>query len=161
MFSGRCLRHAPVDYRGKRAAAYASDPARARSHKFKPAKHNFSPANPGRCRVDCGSRSGSGQRRSDHQQPDPHDTTQQHHAAFTDANPRANRDTNAVARANLCFALGQVLYRRAVPGTGRRDQDLMGLLYLGAALVAVAAALLGLRWDLFQGMTLRHGLVLL
>lgn len=41
--------------------------------------------------------------------------------------------------ANLCFALGQVLYRRLAPGTGKRDRDLMGLLYLGAATVALGA----------------------
>lgn len=63
--------------------------------------------------------------------------------------------------ANLCFALGQVLYRRAVPGTGKRDRDLMGLLYLGAALVAVATALPGLRWEPVLALTLRQGLVLL
>jgi drug/metabolite transporter (DMT)-like permease len=34
--------------------------------------------------------------------------------------------------ANLCFALGQVLYRRAAPASGKRDRDLMGLLFLGA-----------------------------
>lgn len=45
-----------------------------------------------------------------------------------------------VQASNLCFALGQVLYRRLAPATGRRDRDLMGLLYLGAALVTVALA---------------------
>jgi drug/metabolite transporter (DMT)-like permease len=63
--------------------------------------------------------------------------------------------------ANLCFALGQVLYRRAVPASGKRDRDLMGLLYLGAAGVAVAAALPSLRWDLVLGMSLRQGATLL
>ncbi len=63
--------------------------------------------------------------------------------------------------ANLCFALGQVLYRRAVPGTGKRDRELMGLLYLGAALVAVAMALPGLQWERVLAMNPRQGLVLL
>ena len=48
--------------------------------------------------------------------------------------------------ANLCFALGQVLYRRLAPGSGKRDQDLMGLLYLGAAVVAVGAAAPSIAW---------------
>ena len=42
--------------------------------------------------------------------------------------------------ANLCFALGQVLYRRLAPATGKRDRDLMGLLFLGATAVTVALA---------------------
>jgi drug/metabolite transporter (DMT)-like permease len=63
--------------------------------------------------------------------------------------------------ANLCFALGQVLYRRAVPGTGKRDRDLMGLLYLGAATVAVAMALPAVDWGRALAMTPRQGAVLL
>lgn len=49
--------------------------------------------------------------------------------------------------ANLCFALGQVLYRRLAPGSGKRDRDLMGLLYLGAAVVAVGAAAPSIAWE--------------
>lgn len=63
--------------------------------------------------------------------------------------------------ANLCFALGQVLYRRAAPASGRRDRDLMGLLYLGASVVAVAAAAPSISWDRVAAMDLRQGAVLL
>jgi len=63
--------------------------------------------------------------------------------------------------ANLCFALGQVLYRRAVPGTAKSDRDLMGLLYLGASAVAVAMALPTTRWDLVRALDLRQLAVLL
>ncbi|HEX4845679.1 MAG TPA: EamA family transporter [Geothrix sp.] len=63
--------------------------------------------------------------------------------------------------ANLCFALGQVLYRRAAPASGRRDRDLMGLLYLGASVVAVAAAAPSISWGQVAAMTLRQGAVLL
>ena len=62
--------------------------------------------------------------------------------------------------ANLCFALGQLLYRRMAPATGKRDRDLMGLLYLGAAAVAVATALPSVQWDRVLGMSL-HQLVVL
>jgi drug/metabolite transporter (DMT)-like permease len=48
--------------------------------------------------------------------------------------------------ANLCFALGQVLYRRLAPASGKRDRDLMGLLYLGASAVAVAMAAPSIPW---------------
>jgi drug/metabolite transporter (DMT)-like permease len=48
--------------------------------------------------------------------------------------------------ANLCFALGQILYRRLAPATGKRDRDLMGLLYLGASAVAVAMAAPSVQW---------------
>lgn len=41
---------------------------------------------------------------------------------------------------NACFALGQVLYRHLAPRTGKPDHALMGLLYLGAALVTLAMA---------------------
>ena len=41
---------------------------------------------------------------------------------------------------NACFAVGQVLYRRVAPGTGRPDHQLMGILYLGATVVALAFA---------------------
>ena len=63
--------------------------------------------------------------------------------------------------ANLCFALGQLLYRRLAPATGRRDRDLMGLLYLGAAMVAVTAALPSVPWDKVIGMSLHQLVVLL
>jgi drug/metabolite transporter (DMT)-like permease len=63
--------------------------------------------------------------------------------------------------ANLCFALGQVLYRRLAPATGKRDRELMGLLYLGAALVAVAMAAPSVQWDRVLGMDLRQLGVLL
>lgn len=46
---------------------------------------------------------------------------------------------------NLCFALGQVLYRRVAPATGRKDHELMGLLYVGAAVVAASMA--ASSWD--------------
>jgi drug/metabolite transporter (DMT)-like permease len=62
--------------------------------------------------------------------------------------------------ANLCFALGQLLYRRLVPTTGKRDQELMGLLYLGAAVVAVAVAMPSVQWDRVISMSL-HQLVVL
>jgi len=55
--------------------------------------------------------------------------------------------------ANLCFALGQVLYRRLAPATGKRDRELMGLLYLGAAAVAVVMAAPNSRWDLVLAMS--------
>ena len=56
---------------------------------------------------------------------------------------------------NLCFAFGQVAYRRlmgtgVVPSTGPgagaepRDRDVFALLYLGGALVAAVPAVLGM-----------------
>ena len=63
--------------------------------------------------------------------------------------------------ANLCFALGQLLYRRMAPATGKRDRDLMGLLYLGAAAVAVATALPSIQWDQVLDMSLHQLLVLI
>ena len=41
---------------------------------------------------------------------------------------------------NACFAVGQVVYRKVAPGTGRADHQLMGVLYLGATVVAVGFA---------------------
>ena len=41
---------------------------------------------------------------------------------------------------NACFALGQVLYRRLAPATGKSDSQIMGMMYLGAAIVACTAA---------------------
>ncbi|GLH68601.1 membrane protein [Geothrix rubra] len=63
--------------------------------------------------------------------------------------------------ANLCFALGQVLYRRLAPATGKRDRDLMGLLYLGASVVAVALAAPSVPWASVAGLHLRQWAVLL
>lgn len=48
-----------------------------------------------------------------------------------------------VQASNLCFALGQVLYRRlALPGRGWRDRDAFAWLYLGGAAAAALAMLL-------------------
>jgi len=63
--------------------------------------------------------------------------------------------------ANLSFALGQVLYRRVAPASGKRDRDLMGLLYLGACAVAVAMAAPSIPWDKVLAMDLRQAAVLL
>jgi drug/metabolite transporter (DMT)-like permease len=41
---------------------------------------------------------------------------------------------------NGCFALGQVLYRRVVPTLGKKDHEIMGILYAGAAAVACVTA---------------------
>lgn len=46
-----------------------------------------------------------------------------------------------VQASNGCFALGQVLYRRAARGMGRPDHQVMGLLYAGAAVITLALAL--------------------
>ena len=62
--------------------------------------------------------------------------------------------------ANLCFALGQVLYRRLAPASGKRDRELMGLLYLGAAVVAVAMAAPSIPWSRITAMGLRQWAVL-
>ena len=63
--------------------------------------------------------------------------------------------------ANLCFALGQVLYRRLAPATGKRDVDLMGLLYLGAVVVAMAMAAPEVPWAKVARLGLRQWGVLL
>ena len=63
--------------------------------------------------------------------------------------------------ANLCFALGQVLYRRLAPATGKRDVELMGLLFLGAAVVAVAMAAPEVPWARVAQLPLRQWTVLL
>ncbi|MBI1753119.1 MAG: EamA family transporter [Acidobacteria bacterium] len=63
--------------------------------------------------------------------------------------------------ANLSFALGQVLYRRAAPASGKRDRHLMGLLYLGASAVAVAMAAPSFHWSQVAAISLRQGWVLL
>ena len=62
--------------------------------------------------------------------------------------------------ANFCFALGQVLYRRVAPATGKRDRDLMGLLFLGAAVVAVALAVPSVPWSRVAAMGFRSWAVL-
>jgi drug/metabolite transporter (DMT)-like permease len=62
--------------------------------------------------------------------------------------------------ANLCFALGQVLYRRLAPASGKRDRDLMGLLYLGASVVAVAMAAPSIPWTRVAAMGPRQWVVL-
>ena len=62
--------------------------------------------------------------------------------------------------ANLCFALGQVFDRRVAPASGKRDLDLMGLLYLGAAGVAVAMAAPSVPWEKVRAMDLRQMAVL-
>jgi drug/metabolite transporter (DMT)-like permease len=62
--------------------------------------------------------------------------------------------------ANLCFALGQVLYRRLAPASGKRDRDLMGLLYLGASAVAVAMAAPTIPWAKVAAMDGRQVAVL-
>jgi drug/metabolite transporter (DMT)-like permease len=63
--------------------------------------------------------------------------------------------------ANLCFALGQILYRRLAPATGKRDRDLMGLLYLGASVVAVAMAAPSVQWARVLAMSPQQGVVLI
>lgn len=63
--------------------------------------------------------------------------------------------------ANLSFALGQVLYRRAAPASGKGDSQLMGLLYLGASAVAVAMAAPSFHWNQVAAISFRQGWVLL
>ena len=66
-----------------------------------------------------------------------------------------------VQASNLCFALGQVLYRRTASAAGRRDRDLMGLLFLGAAVVTVAVAAPSFDWGRLSVLSLRQAGVLL
>jgi drug/metabolite transporter (DMT)-like permease len=63
--------------------------------------------------------------------------------------------------ANLCFAFGQIFYRRTMSRLPDQPPDLQvfGLLYLGAALTA-GLATLGTDWTLFE-LTLRQGGILL
>jgi len=63
--------------------------------------------------------------------------------------------------ANLCFAVGQVLYRRLAPASGKRDRQLMGLLYLGASAVAVAMAVPSFQWGRLASLGLQQWAVLL
>jgi drug/metabolite transporter (DMT)-like permease len=65
-----------------------------------------------------------------------------------------------VQAANACFALGQVAYRRVARGMGRPDHQVMGLLYGGAALVTLAAALPGLEFARLGQITGSQALVL-
>lgn len=62
---------------------------------------------------------------------------------------------------NLSFALGQVLYRRLAASSGKRDREIIGLLYLGAAAVAVVMAAPTVHWDRVAAMTARQCGVLL
>ena len=62
---------------------------------------------------------------------------------------------------NLCFALGQILYRRLAPRTGKPDHELMGLLYLGAVAVALAMALPAVRWAAVAAMSANQAWILL
>jgi drug/metabolite transporter (DMT)-like permease len=62
---------------------------------------------------------------------------------------------------NLCFALGQVFYRRIAPGTGKGDIQLMGILYVGAVLVTVAMAAPTVQWARVWAMTWTQGWTLL
>ena len=50
----------------------------------------------------------------------------------------------AMQLSNLCFAAGQVWYRRVMPAIAMKDSQVMGVLYLGG--FAVAAALAGARF---------------
>lgn len=62
---------------------------------------------------------------------------------------------------NGCFALGQVLYRRVAPRTGRADHQLMGILYAGAVLVTLALAVPSLQWARVAAVTRPQAWVLL
>jgi drug/metabolite transporter (DMT)-like permease len=62
---------------------------------------------------------------------------------------------------NLCFAVGQVLYRRIAPATGKADHQLMGILFVGAASVALAMAAPSLSWPRIAAITWRQGWILL
>lgn len=62
---------------------------------------------------------------------------------------------------NGCFALGQVLYRRVSPAAKGRDHEVMAILYLGAAIVAGAAAATSLDIDKLRLLSSTQWLVLL
>ncbi len=62
--------------------------------------------------------------------------------------------------ANLCFALGQVLYRRAAPASGKTDRAVMGWLYLGALAVALGMVVPTFHWRQVAALSLRQGTVL-
>lgn len=62
---------------------------------------------------------------------------------------------------NACFALGQVLYRRLAPTFGKSDSQLMGTMYLGAAVIACAAAALSFHPAVVTNLSRDQVLVLL
>jgi drug/metabolite transporter (DMT)-like permease len=62
---------------------------------------------------------------------------------------------------NACFALGQILYRRIAARTGKTDLQLMGILYLGAVVVALAMALPAAPWARLAAMTPGQAWILL
>jgi drug/metabolite transporter (DMT)-like permease len=62
---------------------------------------------------------------------------------------------------NACFALGQILYRRLAARTGKTDLELMGILYLGAVVVALAMALPVVQWARLAAMTPGQAWILL
>lgn len=51
-----------------------------------------------------------------------------------------------VQASNLCFAVGQVLYKRGAGTTGGRERDHFGWLYLGAVLVTLVPAGTAVGW---------------
>jgi len=59
-----------------------------------------------------------------------------------------------VQASNLCFAVGQVLYKRGLGVTEGKDSDQFGWLYLGAALVTLppAGVALGWAWPALTGL---------
>lgn len=62
---------------------------------------------------------------------------------------------------NACFAFGQVLYRRLAPEIGKHDSQLMGMMYLGAAVVAGAAAVFTFAPSTLTSLSLKQVCVLL
>ena len=62
---------------------------------------------------------------------------------------------------NACFALGQVLYRRLAPAIGKGDSQLMGTMYLGAAVVACTAAAFSFRPETLTSLSATQLIVLL
>lgn len=67
----------------------------------------------------------------------------------------------AMQASNGAFALGQLLYRRMAPRTGRSDLELMALLYGGAALVTAVLALPALASGAWCRVTPGQGTILL
>ena len=54
----------------------------------------------------------------------------------------------AVQLSNICFAIGQVFYKKILAGLPEvKDQDIFGYLYLGAAAVTVILALIVVKWQ--------------
>ena len=69
-----------------------------------------------------------------------------------------------VQLSNLCFAAGQVFYRRAMAGpqaVGLRDQDVFGVLYVGAVVAAAVPAVAVTAAAGVPHVTLQQALVLL